>query len=349
MIGSTHDLMAGNYWFQSQPLMPFSLFVFFLFQSILLARRNARFYSSMDTLTTELIEVNNRLESSNQVYAKFVPLRLIELFSQQSKTRAKRGDFIVKQMSVLSSDIRDFTSISETLSPEETFLFLNDYLRQVGPTIRSHNGFIEKYVGDAIFALFEKQPEDALSAAIEMHKTIARWNKESRPHRVTEIQIGVGIHYGELMLGIIGEEQRIESAVLSDSMGVANSLESMTKKYGAKIIISLDALLELQHPDSYPHRLLDFIKIPAKQKLIGIVQVLVEGVEESFDLKLKTREKFEESVNLFWDEEFEKARIGFRTIAEIDPSDKAAQLYLERTQMYAQNGPPPGFGKGFLA
>lgn len=349
MLGSTHDLMAGNYWFQSQPFMPFSLFVFFLFQSILLARRNARFYSSMDTLTTELIEVNNRLEASNQVYAKFVPLRLIQLFTQQSKTRVKRGDFIVKQMSVLSSDIRDFTAISETLSPEETFLFLNDYLRQVGPTIRSHNGFIEKYVGDAIFALFEKQPEDALSAGIEMHKTIARWNKESKPHRIGDIQIGVGIHFGELMLGIIGEEQRIESAVLSDSMGVANSLESMTKKYGAKIILSLDALLELKHPDSYPHRLLDFIKIPAKQKLIGIAQVLVEGVEESFDLKLKTKDQFEESVNLFWDGEFEKAGAGFRVVFGIDPSDKAAKLYLERTELYAQNGPPPGFGKGFLA
>nr|WP_244241531.1 adenylate/guanylate cyclase domain-containing protein [Leptospira perdikensis] len=349
MLGSIHDLMAGNYWFQSQPFMPFSLFIFFLFQGILLARRNARFYSSMDTLTRELIEVNNHLESSNKIYAKFVPLRLIELFSQQTKARVKRGDFIVKQMTVLSSDIRDFTAISETLSPEETFLFLNDYLREVGPTIRSHNGFIEKYVGDAIFALFERQPEDALSAAIEMHKAVARWNKKSKSHRVSDIQFGVGIHYGELMLGIIGEEQRIESAVLSDCMGVANSLESMTKKYGAKIILSLDALLELQHPDSYPHRLLDFIKIPAKQTLIGIAQVLVEGVEESYDLKLKTKEQFEESVNLFWDGEFEKAGAGFRAVFAIDPSDKAAKLYLERTELYAQNGAPPGFGKGFLA
>lgn len=349
MFGSTHDLMAGNYWFQAQPLMPFSLFVFFLFQSILLARRNARFYSSMDTLTTELIEVNNRLESSNKVYAKFVPLRLIQLFSKKDDSKVKRGDFIVKQMSVLSSDIRDFTAISETLSPEETFLFLNDYLRQVGPIIRSHNGFIEKYVGDAIFALFEKEPEDALSAAIQMHKTIAKWNSESHNHRVGEIQIGVGIHFGELMLGIVGEEQRIESAVLSDSMGVANSLESMTKKYGAKIILSLDALLELKEPDSYPHRLLDFIKIPAKQKLIGIAQVLVEGVEESFHLKIQTKEEFEESVNLFWDGDFKGAELGFLSVLNRDPSDKAANLYLERAKQYIQNGPPPGFGKGFLA
>lgn len=349
MLGSTHDLMAGNYWFQSQPLMPFSLFVFFLFQSILLARRNARFYSSMDTLTTELIEVNNRLESSNEIYSKFVPLRLIQLFSNKNNSKVKRGDFIVKQMSVLSSDIRDFTAISETLSPEETFLFLNDYLRQVGPIIRSHNGFIEKYVGDAIFALFEKQPEDALSAAIQMHKTIAKWNSEGHHHRVGEIQIGVGIHFGELMLGIVGEEQRIESAVLSDSMGVANSLESMTKKYGAKIILSLDALLELKEPDSYPHRLLDFIKIPAKQKLIGIAQVLVDGVEESFHLKIQTKERFEESVNLFWDGDFKGAELGFLSVLSIDPSDKAALLYLDRAKLYIQNGPPPGFGKGFLA
>ncbi|GBF43934.1 adenylate cyclase family protein [Leptospira ellinghausenii] len=349
ILGSTHDLMAGNYWFQAQPLMPFSLFVFFLFQSILLARRNARFYSSMDTLTNELIEVNNRLEASNEVYAKFVPLRLIQLFSKKLDSKVKRGDFIVKQMSVLSSDIRDFTAISETLSPEETFLFLNDYLKQVGPIIRSHNGFIEKYVGDAIFALFEKEPEDALSSAIQMHKTIAKWNAESHNHRVGEIQIGVGIHFGELMLGIVGEEQRIESAVLSDSMGVANSLESMTKKYGAKIILSLDALLELKEPDSYPHRLLDFIKIPAKQKLIGIAQVLVDGVEETFHLKIQTKEQFEESVNLFWDGDFQGAESGFTSVLKQDPSDKAAYLYLERAKQYIQNGPPPGFGKGFLA
>ncbi|TGM30190.1 adenylate/guanylate cyclase domain-containing protein, partial [Leptospira selangorensis] len=188
-----------------------------------------------------------------------------------------------------------------------------------------------------------------LSAAIKMHKTIAKWNSSGHEHRVGEIQIGVGIHFGELMLGIVGEEQRIESAVLSDSMGVANSLESMTKKYGAKIILSLDALLELKEPDSYPHRLLDFIKIPAKEKLVGIAQVLVDGVEESFHLKIQTKEKFEESVNLFWDGDFKGAELGFLSVLSIDASDKAALLYLERAKSFIQNGPPPGFGKGFLA
>ncbi|MDF3820393.1 adenylate/guanylate cyclase domain-containing protein [Leptospira sp. 96542] len=349
IFGSTHDLLSGNNWFYSQPIMPFFLFIFFLFQSILLSKRNARIYSTMEVMTNELSEVNEELHASNKAYAKFVPLRLIQLFGSQNQTKVKRGDFIVRQMSVLSSDIRDFTSISEALSPEENFLFLNDYLRQVGPIIRAENGFIEKYVGDAIFALFERKPEDALRAAISMHQTISRWNKEKKIHRIGEIQIGVGIHYGELMLGIIGEEQRIETAVLSDSMGIANSLESLTKKYGAKIIISLDALLELESPDSYPHRLLDFIKIPAKQALVGIAQVLIEGVEENYSIKLKTKVRFEESVNLFWDGEYGVAKIGFEWVLKQDPTDKAATLYLQKTSQFAENGPPPGFEKGILA
>jgi class 3 adenylate cyclase len=252
-------------------------------------------------------------------------------------------------MAVLSSDIRDFTSISEALSPEENFLFLNDYLSHVGPIIRAENGFIEKYIGDAVFALFDRKPEDAILAAIKMHKSIAKWNKENKTHRVPQIQIGVGIHYGELMLGIIGEEQRIESAVLSNSMGVANSLEAMTKKYGAKIIISLDALLELESPDTYPHRILDFIKLPAKEKLVGIVQVLVEGLDDNFDLKLKSKTQFETGVNAFWDGEFELAEKEFLAVSAGDPTDKAAAQYLEKTRDCLKNGPPPGFSKGILS
>lgn len=349
LIGSTHDALAGNNVFQAQPIMPFGLFFFFLFQSILLARRNARIYSSMESLTTELQEINHRLDSSNRIYSKFVPLRLLELFNENHSGKIKRGDFVTRKMTVLSSDIRDFTSISEALSPEENFLFLNDYLSHVGPIIRAQNGFIEKYIGDAVFALFDRKPEDAITAAIQMHHSIAKWNAENTTHRVPKIQIGIGIHFGELMLGIIGEEQRIESAVLSDSMGVANSLEAMTKKYGAKIILSLDALLELQNPDSYPHRILDFIKLPSKERLVGIAQILVEGLEENFEAKVQSKITFETAVNAFWDGDFELAEREFSRVVEKDPKDKAAVLYLEKTKDCLKNGPPPGFSKGVLS
>lgn len=349
VFGSTHDLAYGNHWIESQPVLPFFLFIFFLFQSILLARRNARFYNSLDVLTSDLSAVNEKLVSVNKMYEKFVPIPLLRMFSDSSKEKIKRGDFIVKRMTVLSSDIRDFTAISETLSPEENFQFLNEYLKQIGPIVRSNSGFIEKYVGDAIFALFERKPEDALYSAIQMHQQIAKWNHRFQQKNIPNIQIGVGIHFGELMLGIIGEDQRIESAVLSDSMGVANSLESMTKKYGSKILLSLDALLELETPDAFPHRILDFIKTPAKEKFVGIAEILIPEVEENYYLKLKNKELFEESVNLFWDGDFVRSESGFAQILSEDSTDRAAALYLERTEQFKSSGPPPGFAKGFLA
>ncbi|TGN18888.1 adenylate/guanylate cyclase domain-containing protein [Leptospira idonii] len=344
-VGSLHDLFTGNYWFKSHPVMGFFLFFFFLVQGILLSRRNARIYSSMEKMTEELIEINKRLERSNVAYSKFVPLKFLESLGKSKNIDMKRGDYIVKNMTVLSSDIRDFTAISESLSPQDNFLFLNDYLSRVGPIIRSKDGFIEKYIGDAILAFFEKGPDDAVIAAVELHKAIAFWNQNRKEDRFPKINIGVGIHFGELMLGVIGEEDRIESAVLSDTAGIANTLESMTKKYGAKIILSLDALLETKEPDHYPHRILDFVKVPAKKKLVGIAEILIQGLEESFDAKIQTKDRFEKGVHDFWDGNFEVALDEFNYVLATNSSDIAAKLYKEKAISYIQNGTPPGWEK----
>jgi len=346
MIGGMNDLFAGNFMPNAPPLLGFFLFFFCLVQSILLSRRNARIYSSMEQLTEELIEINKRLEESNLAYSKFVPLKFLESFDKPKSINVVRGDYVVRNMTVLSSDIRDFTSISEGLSPSDNFLFLNDYLSRVGPVIRSNQGFIEKYIGDAILAFFDKGPDSAILTAIDMHKVIALWNNSNRAENYPEIQIGVGIHYGELMLGVIGEEQRIESAVLSDTAGIANTLESMTKKYGAKVIISLDALLETKEPDSHPHRILDFIKVPAKNKLVGIAEILLEGLEDNAHLKILSKVPFERGVNAFWDGNFTEALDEFNYVLNINPTDKASKLYREKSILYIQNGAPPGWEKG---
>ena len=116
-------------------------------------------------------------------------------------------------MSILFSDIRSFTSISETMSPKDNFGFLNSYLKVTGPVIRKNKGFIDKYIGDAIMALFPETASDAVDAGIEMLEEVHKLNVKRKEWGKIPIQIGIGIHTGAPMLGVIGEEKRFEFAL----------------------------------------------------------------------------------------------------------------------------------------
>ncbi|WP_445240301.1 adenylate/guanylate cyclase domain-containing protein [Microcoleus vaginatus] len=110
-------------------------------------------------------------------------------------------------MTVLFSDIRSFTTISEAMTPQENFSFINSYLSRVSPVIRAHQGFIDKYIGDAIMALFPESADDAVRAAVEMQKQVIIYNQDRLRSNYPLIVIGIGLHAGHLMLGTIGERE----------------------------------------------------------------------------------------------------------------------------------------------
>lgn len=341
LLGAVHDILAGNGYIAGNQILPFVLFFFFLAQSILLAKRNAALHASLEQLTHEVETLNKDLENRNEAYSRFVPFNFLASFDKPKILDVRLGDFTLKKVTILSSDIRDFTSLSENLSAEQNFLFINRYLSKMGPIIRENSGYIEKYIGDAIIAFFDKKPENAVHAAILMQHEIEAWNSNIDELKNFHVNIGVGLHYGELMMAVIGEENRNQSSVLSDGVMIANHLESLTKKYGAKILISLDALFETKNPDIYPHRLVDFIHVNSKNRKLGVVEILVGGTE--LDKKIRWKEKFEEGVNLFWDASYADAEKLWTEILKAVPTDKAASLYLERSTSFAKDGPPPGW------
>ena len=97
-----------------------------------------------------------------EAYQRFVPDQLLRNLDKDSILDVQLGDQVQKEMSIMFSDIRSFTSLSESMTPEENFKFVNSYLSKMGPLVREHNGYIDKYIGDAIMALFERSPEDAV-------------------------------------------------------------------------------------------------------------------------------------------------------------------------------------------
>ena len=181
------------------------------------------------------IEMQTLLANS---YARFVPKQFLTNLGKTSILDVKLGDQISKEMTVMFSDIRSFTDLSEKMTPEENFNFINSYLSRMSPIIQNHHGYIDKFMGDGIMALFDGMPDNALNAAIAMQKHIVVYNLHRDSQGYEPIRIGIGMHTGRLMLGAIGGIERMEGTVISDSVNLGSRIEGLTKIYGIKIAIS---------------------------------------------------------------------------------------------------------------
>ena len=270
----------------------------------------------------------------NYTYAKFVPKEILKFLNKESFIELKLGDQSSCKMGVLFSDIRSFTTISEKMTPEETFNFINSYLRHIGPIIRLHNGFIDKYIGDAIMALFPNSSEDALKSAIEMQEEVYAFNAFRKSSGFEPIEIGIGIHMGNLILGIIGEEQRMEGTVISDAVNLASRLEGLTKFYGSKILISDFILKSLPEPESYHYRFLEYVRVKGKKEAVGVIEILDGLPTAILDLRMKTKPIYERAQELYQNYEFKAAKEKFQEVLKIDPSDKAVSLLIKRCEYF---------------
>jgi two-component system sensor histidine kinase ChiS len=287
---------------------------------------------------TKLEESRRELAQIAQASARFVPRQFLHFLQKDSIVNAQLGDSVQAAMTILFADIRSFTSLSEKMSPQENFDFINSYLRQVGPVIRQHNGFIDKYIGDAIMALFPETADDAVAAAIEMQKQVAIYNEYRQNSGYLPIAIGVGIHSGSLMLGIIGEEERIDSTVIADAVNLASRLEQLTKLYGAGIIVSVQTLSQLDDPHKYTCRFLDRVTVRGKQAPVAVFEMYDSDPQPLRELKTQTKTAFEQGIWLYYQEEFTAARQYFERVLRVNDHDLAARLYLERCDLSQQTG-----------
>ncbi|MFH0934272.1 MAG: adenylate/guanylate cyclase domain-containing protein, partial [Pseudomonadota bacterium] len=249
-------------------------------------------------------------------------------------------DNIQKEMTIMFSDMRSFTSISESLTPEEVFRYINTYLKQVGPIVRKHNGYIDKFIGDAIMALFPADAESAISAAIEMQREVDKLNQKLAEDGQLQIKIGIGIHTGEMMLGTIGESERMEGTVISDVVNVASRIEGLTKIYETPILISYTTRMKLKSPHAFNLRTLDRVRVKGKQQWVDIVEVLDGESGERLGSKLETKQAFEEAVSAFQNQRFEEALQRFTALGSRQEEDRAVAIYRERCEQFIEMGIP---------
>ena len=314
-FSSTSMLMLGG---TVLSLLLLAIFIRELRRSLLLVERYA-----METEATNLT-----LSKTNTAFSRFVPHEFLGFLKKEKIIDVSLGDNAQKEMTVLFSDIRNFTTISEKLSPEENFDFINSYLAIMGPIVREHGGFIDKYIGDAIMALFT-HADEAVKTAIAMLEQLPNCGHDDYTND-RALRIGIGLNTGHLMLGTIGETDRMEGTVISDAVNVASRIEGLSKEYGANLLISQTTMNRLKHPEDFKFRRIGHIQIKGKTDKVTVYEVFNCEADELVAAKLETREWFEQAISLHEAGKHEESSALFRKCLERAPDDTAAAHFLER-------------------
>lgn len=269
----------------------------------------------------------NDIEVINASYERFVPKEFLTLLQKKSIIDVEIGDNSSLEMSVLFSDMRNFTMISERLSPQQSFKFLNDYLDKMTPAINDNQGFIDKYIGDAIMALFPSKPDDAVQAAIEMNKALKLLNKDKASD---QISMGIGIHMGNLVLGTIGKDTRMETTVISDTVNSSARLESLNKVYGTNILISGGIRHSLSDSFQSQSRLIDLTAVKGKSALLEVYEVLNPDITDHYSSKLETSTILQKVVKYFFDNKVDSASKELKKISKYRETDNVVQYWVDK-------------------
>ncbi|MBD0306653.1 MAG: response regulator [Microcoleus sp. T1-bin1] len=262
--------------------------------------------------------------------SRFVPNEFLSFLGCDSIVDVKLGEAVELEMSVLFSDIRDFTTLSEQMTPTENFKFINSYLSRMEPLIVENQGFIDKYIGDAIMALFSEGADDAVKAGIAMLQTLAEYNRDRVSLGYVPVEIGVGINTGSLILGIVGGKSRMDGTVISDAVNLASRIESLTKNYGVSLLITQQTFDRLTNPGDYATRVIDKVQVKGKSEWVTVYEVFDADLAEVKAGKLATLQLFTEALSLYNMKSFRQAAGLFADCLRQNPGDKVARIYLDR-------------------
>lgn len=275
-------------------------------------------------------QYTQELYKLNEAFSQFVPRQFLQSLARKNIAEIQLGESVEKKMSILFADIRSFTTLSEQMTPEDTFKFINGYLRRMEPAIIENGGFIDKYIGDAIMALFEGSADGALKAGVTMLNTLADYNVKRQRSNRQPIKIGIGINTGNLMLGTVGGNARIDTTVIGDAVNLSARLQELTKVYQTPLLISHNTLACLEEPMQYALRAIAQGQVRGKAQTVGVFEVFETDPTAQKQAKLETKPIFEAALVHYYTEAMEKAKSLFNQCLQKNPSDRVSQIYLQR-------------------
>lgn len=263
-------------------------------------------------------------------YDRFVPHQFLELLGKPSIVDVELGDHVEKELTLLFSDIRDFTTLSESILPAENFRFINSYLSTMEPVVAGNAGIVDKFIGDGIMALFPHSADDGVRAGIDMLRQLVAYNMGRARAGYVPVRIGIGVNTGLVMMGTVGGHNRMDSTVIGDAVNLASRLEGLTKNYGVPLIISEHTFHSLSDRGQYSIRFLDRLRVKGRYQAQSVYEVFDADPEPLWVAKKQTKPAFEEALAYFHMGHPEMARPLLEDCLKVAPDDKATRNYLDR-------------------
>jgi predicted ATPase/class 3 adenylate cyclase/tRNA A-37 threonylcarbamoyl transferase component Bud32 len=272
---------------------------------------------------------------------RFVPKHVLKMLNKEHVEDVKLGDSMETEMTVMFTDVRGYTSLTEEMNPVQAYEFINAYLKEVAPIIRKYQGFISQYQGDGIMALFPGTAEDGLNAVLDMNEALLNFNAVQSKLNRPSIQVGYGLNTGPVMLGTIGEEERMDVNVISDAINLASRVESLNKYYETNFLITDSTLKKLNDSAKYLIRIVDKVQVKGKRKVIILYEVFMR--------EIKTKEQkafistYDSAFNEYAKGNITKALAMFNECLVIKPQDRSSMILIERCENYQLKGLPSGW------
>jgi len=317
---AVHDILVAAGKMRGLFVVQYGLLAFLFSMSVVITRSFAASFSRAEALSAELVRTNRALK-------RFVPEEFLGKLGKSSIEQVALGDHAAMEMTVMFADIRQFSRISEGLSAEDNFRFLNQYLARMGPAVRDHGGFVDKYIGDGIMALFPGSPADALDCALEMQRRLRAYNELRAASGAPAIRTGIGIHTGLLMLGTIGENERMDGTVISDAVNIASRIEGLTKEFSIGLAVSGRILESLPDRSSHSTRYLGKVGIRGKREPVPVYEVFDEDPEPLKSRKSAVCVHFEKALDAFYCQDYPAALALLNRVEAELPSDEACAHY----------------------
>lgn len=290
---------------------------------------------------------SRKIVTMTEVFKKFVPHQFLEYIAKKGIENIKLGEAESDYVTILFCDIRSFTSLAESMQHQEVLNFLNSYIQFMSKPIMENQGFVDKFIGDGIMAVFNHPDHDdesaarqAVQAAIDMQNTLRQYNGYRNKMGYLPIATGIGIHSGSVVFGTVGYATRMESTILGDSVNVASRLEGLTKHYRCPIIISNDTYQLLGDHD-FLCRSIDTVTVVGRQTPCEIHEVFHTDPMPLQEKKRSTLNLFKESVDFYQQGQWQVALSGFEQCLTACSDDFVAELYRQRCrQALESNGSP---------
>ncbi len=337
-----------------QPLSLTLLIIILIYTGLLvgLLKKLKSSQNKLHTLSTDSNQLaSHRITDSaeqakqfNQTFRKFVPKQFVDHLTKHGADGLALGKADADELAILFTDIRGFTSLSEQMSPQELMNFLNSYFLRMNDPIHQNKGFIDKFIGDAVMALFDRpkgtnqdKAQDAIRAALDLRYAINLYNQHRANCNYPPINIGIGVHFGPVIIGTVGSNDRMDTTVIGDAVNVAYRLESLAPIYNTDIIVSAQALEQANAKQLFTYRLLDWVRVKGRKTPIEIYEVIDHLDDALKAQKQENADLIKQGLEYRKQQAWGQAEACFQQALTIYSEDDLAKHHLNQCKLLQQS------------